>query len=176
MKFVFIILLLPSVAFGFIEGVAYKKSSECNKVKEALSKEVDYFSAYLRSPEYYSAYSKAFLGAQKHKCFRQTATCKKAVSDAQKTATLYYELSVVHEKTHWKIERMKWGVGGTDPPKTYTEWKIYKHKKKMDELYGVKYVTKAYMDEAKAYFSKATSEIDRYCKAVKKLNLAKKTL
>ena len=173
MKSVFIILLFPSVAFGFLEGVAYKKSSECNKVETALETDLRNIDIALR--KYYFAYSKAFLGAQKHKCFRQTPTCKKAVSDAQKTATLYYKSVDEYEKAHIKIERMKWGVD-IDPNKPYTEWDRYKRKNKRAELYGVKWTAKAYMDEARAYHSKATSEIDKYCKADKKLNLAKKGL
>ena len=175
MKFVFIILLLPSVAFGFFEGVPYKKSSECNKIRINLNNVLMKVGYLPLPPKYYAGYSKALLEAQKHKCFKQTPACKKAVSDAQQTAYACYKLSATYTEANIKIERMNSGWYA-DPSKISTEWDRYNFKKRRAELYGVKYTAKAGLDEAKAYFSKATSEIDKYCKAVKKLDIAKKTI
>ena len=175
MKFVFIILLLPPMGWAFIEGVPYKKNIECNKIRTVLDNDLMKLGYVIPLPQYYATYSKAFLGAQKHKCFKQTSACKKAVSDAQQTASACHKLSATYTEANMKIERMNMGWY-MDPSKISTEWDRYKFKEKRAKLYGVKYTAKAYLDEAKAYYSKATTEIDKYCKADKKLNLAKKGL
>ena len=173
MKFVFIILLLPSVAFGFLIGVPYKKTIECNKIRINLDNVLMTVGYLPLPPKYYNGYSKAFLEAQKHKCFKQTPACKKAVSDAQQTAYACYKLSATYTEANMKIERMNMGWY-MDPSKISTEWDRYKFKEKRAKLYRVKYTAKAYMDEAKAYYSKATTEIKKYCKYVKKLDMAQK--
>ena len=80
MKATFIILLFPSLAFSFYNGIPYKKTEICKKIKTDFYKAS--FDSVFNESKTYSKLSKAYADALKYECFKiQTTDCKKTIQD-----------------------------------------------------------------------------------------------